>query len=257
LTGAAPILSREGERLGAVVAMQDISAAEQLERLRAEWSSVIAHDLRQPLNSMMLAAQFCARPDLEAAAKCEYAQRVLAGGRRLDRMIHDLMDLSQLEASRLRLRRAPCDLVAIVRASAAETALDPANPPIQVHVRDAIPPVDGDADRLMQVMANLLSNAVKYGRRGAEIDVDVARAPEHVTVAVTNRGEGIAPEDLPRLFQRFERVAKRPAVKGIGLGLHITRGLVEAHGGNIEVTSSPGATTTFRFTIPLATPPRR
>ncbi len=104
----------------------------------------------------------------------------------------------------------------------------------------------------MQAMDNLLSNAIKYGRPGAPIVVDVASSGQEVSVAVTNEGEGIAPEDLRRLFQRFERTdrAKHSAVKGVGLGLHITRGLVEAHGGHLEVESTPGGTTTFRFTLP-------
>jgi signal transduction histidine kinase len=117
-----------------------------------------------------------------------------------------------------------------------------------------VPAADADPDRVAQVMENLLTNAVKYGEGGTPIVVAVGREAEHVAVSVTNRGKPFAPDDLARLFQRFHRTdsAKRQRIKGSGLGLYITRSLVEAHGGRISVESASQGQITFRFTLPTA-----
>ena len=254
LASAAPLLDSTGAIDGAVVAIQDVTVPRQLERLRAEWSSIVAHDLRQPLNAVSLSSQLLLRSTKNDPQLRGLTERILASSKRLDRMIRDLMDLSRLEAARLDLAREPVDLLCLVQASIAEVALDATSPQVMLRGGGDLPRVLGDADRLMQVMANLLSNAIKYGRAGAPIVVDIGSRASEVEIAVTNEGEGISPASLPRLFQRFERAehAGQSAVKGVGLGLHIARGLVEAHGGHLVVESTPGATTTFRFTLPLA-----
>lgn len=103
-------------------------------------------------------------------------------------------------------------------------------------------------------MQNLLGNAIKYGDKSAPIEIGVVACAEGLEVTITNEGEGIAPESLPRLFQRFQRATdgKLAEVKGVGLGLYITRELVEAQGGRITAESTPEGRTTFRFTLPLA-----
>jgi len=115
-----------------------------------------------------------------------------------------------------------------------------------------------DPGRVEQVIANLLSNAYKYGAPGTEIRIDVEGREDEVEVTVTNRGRGIPPEELPRLFQRFARSKRSQAagVAGIGLGLYICKGLVEAQRGRIWVESTPGETTTFHFTLPTRAAPR-
>ncbi len=252
LVSAAPLIGSTGELEGVVLVGQDVTVAKQLERLRAEWASIVAHDLRQPLNAINLSCLLLSSGTTDDAEIRGAVERIVLSAKRLSRMVHDIMDLSRLEAARLDLSRRPVDLLAVAKASVEEAALDPANPPIELRSRTAVPRVSGDPDRLMQVMTNLLSNASKYGRAGAPILVDVASSGREVSVAITNDGEGIAPADVPRLFQRFERAenARQSGIRGVGLGLHITRGLIEAHGGRIEVESTPGATTTFRFTLP-------
>ena len=173
---------------------------------------------------------------------------------RLNRMVDDLLDLSRLEARRLVLSRRPTDLVALVKASVEPIALHAADRAFDVRVEGSIPVIEVDPDRIAQVVENLLTNAVKYGAPETPIVVTVGATKEHVAVAVTNEGAGIAPEDLARLFHRFARAeeGEHAAVKGVGLGLHIARELVRAHGGEITVDSVPGAATKFRFTIPIA-----
>jgi signal transduction histidine kinase len=133
-------------------------------------------------------------------------------------------------------------------------ALEAPDRSFDVTVEGDLPEAYADPGRIAQVMENLLTNAVKYGRAATPIVVEVAHVNHDVAVAVTNTGEALPQEELPRLFERFHRTAgaKRGAAKGAGLGLYITRGLVEAHGGRITAESTPAGVTTFRFTLPVA-----
>jgi signal transduction histidine kinase len=119
-----------------------------------------------------------------------------------------------------------------------------------------VPRVFVDLVRFEQILGNLISNAVKHGEKGGEINVAVAHDGFDVRISVSNRGKGIAPEDVPRLFSRFGRssTTQEPAAPGLGLGLYIAKGLVEAHGGRIWVDSVPGRETTFHFTLPGRVP---
>jgi PAS domain S-box-containing protein len=250
----APVPGGSGAVPRAVVVFQDISATKELERLRSEWSSIVAHDLRQPLNAIMLHARIVTRAKgSHPAAAVEAADAIVRAAARLNRMIEDLLDLSRLEARRLTLSRRPTDLPALVRSVALTLGASENAHPIDVRVGGSIPLVDVDPDRIAQVLENLVSNATKYGAPERPIVIEIGATPGSVHVAVTNEGTGIAPDELPRLFSRFVRTedAARGRVKGIGLGLYITRELVAAHGGEITAESVPGERTTFRFTIPI------
>jgi len=251
LWGAAPIVEESGRIEGAVVTLHDITPVKELERLRAEWSSVVAHDLRQPLSTILLHTEALLRTVTEAGVR-KNVDRIQTAAKRLERMTGDLMDLSRLEARRLELAPRKLDLAALVQGLIEQTQAEAPDRTIDLHTRGELREVTADPDRMAQVLENLLSNAVKYGDARAPIVVEIEGAPETVSVAVTNSGPGIAAEDIPRLFQRFQRTngGRKPGVKSVGLGLYITRELVEAHGGQISVTSIPGATTTFRFTVP-------
>ncbi len=252
-SSSAPIVGIDGKVLGAVVAFQDIRAAKELEHLRAEWGSIVAHDLRQPLQSVALSAQIL-EAEVHDPALNKYVERIRTSAERLNRMVTDLMDLSSLDARRLELVRKPVDVTALVRAAVERMALQAPDRPFDVTVQDDAPKADADADRIAQVMENLLTNAVKYGGSETPIVVGITYADHDIAVAVTNQGKPLAPEELPLLFERFHRTegAKRGAAKGAGLGLYISRALVEAHGGHITAESTPAGKTTFRFTLPVA-----
>jgi signal transduction histidine kinase len=117
--------------------------------------------------------------------------------------------------------------------------------------------VRGDEQRLEQVMSNLLSNAIKYGTPGTQVVFELRERDGYAEVTVSNRGPGIPADELPRLFDRYmrSRTVSAEGPKGLGVGLYIAKGLVEAHGGRIWIESVPGDTTTFHFTIPLDGPP--
>ncbi|WP_437323225.1 PAS domain S-box protein [Sorangium sp. So ce381] len=247
LIAAAPLRDSAGKITGAIVAGEDISALKELSRMREEWTSIIAHDLRQPITTILLKASLLAKEP-----QCsDRAQHILASAKQLNRMIDDLLDVSRLESHRLDLRRVEVDLPALIRATVERTADATRGHRVDVEVLDGGPPLWADPGRLEQVLTNLLSNAAKYGAPGTPIRIAVERRSGEVFVAVENEGKGIAPDELPRLFTRYYRTreAKAGGAAGLGIGLYIVRGLVEAHGGRIWAESAPGKTA-FRFTLP-------
>jgi signal transduction histidine kinase len=254
LVSAAPVLDAQGRRSGAVAIYQDISTLKELERLREEWSSAVAHDLRQPVGIIsvgtgLLASQLD-RGQLDEARTV--LGRIRQSTTRLNRMINDLLDVSRIGASRLALERTETDLVPWLDEAVGRLALlAPGNPVrLRTEVRRAVASID--PMRIEQVLGNLISNAAKYGEAGAAITIRLESAGAYFEVGVSSRGLGILPTELPMLFHRFSRTdaARKGAAPGLGLGLYICKGLVEAHGGTIRVTSEPGAETTFTFTIP-------
>jgi signal transduction histidine kinase len=252
---AGPIVSGDGQVVGAVSAFEDITAAKELERLRAEWSSVVAHDLRQPLGAIALGAEMLARETADPKL-LKFIERIRSATHRLNRMVGDLMDLSRLEASRLELVRQRVDIPALVRAVVERIELERSGRPFGVCVQAEVPEAYADPDRIAQVLENLLTNAVKYGSAGTPVAIHVARDGEEVAVAVSNQGRVLTAEEISHIFERFHRTAsaRLEGIQGVGLGLYITRSLVEAHGGRVTAESTPDGVTTFRFTLPVAGP---
>lgn len=256
LLTAGPIFDLHGERIGAMAVFEDLSAFKELERTREEWTSVVAHDLRQPVTVIQAQAQLLARriadhPDPKVHAKLGH---ILAASRQLDRMIGDLLDVSRIESRRLVLELRPTKLPELVADVVERHAEDLVDREVRVVAPADLPEVLADPVRVEQVLANLLSNATKYGRAGTPIEIALSRRGNQVAVAVTNEGRGIRPEEMAGLFSRFYRArsAVERKIAGLGLGLYITRGLVEAHGGTISAESEPDKTTTFTFTLPIA-----
>ncbi|MGK4007947.1 PAS domain-containing protein [Sorangium sp. So ce1036] len=259
LVSAGPIVDGTGKLLGAVVVFDDITRLKDLERLKEEWTSVVAHDLKQPVTTIIgYAAQLERRPQMAAAVKIR-AGHILASARRLGRMISDLTDISRIESRRLAIESDPVDLAALVEAVVERTAGETEGHEVHVELTGEIPIVQADAGRVEQVLSNLLSNAAKYGDPGTPIQVTLARRGGEVQVSIQNTGRGIPPEDLPLLFERFfrGRAMRNERVVGLGLGLYIAKGLIEAHRGRIWVESPRGGRTTFHFTLPIGLPPPR
>lgn len=241
--------NEDGEIVGGVGVFEDVTQLRNVERMREEWMSIIAHDLRQPVMTVMAYAGLLRRTldDPGAAAKLVHVE---AAARRLQRMIDDLLDVSRLEAHRLELRPEPLELRALLRGVAERVGATFQGQEVELELFDDLPTVTVDAGRLEQVLENLLTNARKYGEADTPIVLGAKRQGASVLVWVRNHGRGIPPEGIPHVFSRFHR---EPGARqhGMGLGLYITRGLVEAHGGRIWVESTPGEHTTFFFTLPL------
>jgi PAS domain S-box-containing protein len=254
LVNGGPIQKSNGEILGAVVTYEDITPLKQAERLREEWTSMIAHDLRSPVQVISGYVQILERNGT-FAGRTENERRAVdaIGGSaaRLARMITDLLDASRIEARRLRLNLQAIDLGNWL-ANAVDRLVEIADRRRICLTLDAGPSrLVADPERLEQVFGNLLSNAVKYGQPDTEIHVSIDGGPEEVKIVVTNQGPGIPADELPYIFDRFKRSRQAAPVEGLGLGLYITRGLIEAHGGRIWAESIPGETTRFAFVLPI------
>jgi PAS domain S-box-containing protein len=249
-----------GQVIGAVAVLQDISALKEVERLREEWTSVIAHDLRQPVTVIVgYATSLLGRETSLSIEQRNQIGHILTAAQNLNNLIADLLDVSRIETRRLVLQLQPTDLPAVVAAVVERTTAAVASfargQPIHVRVVGSIPPVLADPARIEQVLGNLLNNAVKYGDPDSVIAVEVRRQDNKATVTVTNRGPGIPADEVAHVFTRYYRTRQAQAGRtpGSGLGLYITKGIVEAHHGQMSVESIPGQTTSFSFTLPLAT----
>lgn len=233
-------------------AVASAAAARTATRARDELLGVVAHDLKNPLSSIALNAQMIDRrlldPDVEPTRKRLRAIEDVVG--RMRRLIDDLLDASRIEAGRLRLQAREVALAPIV-----DAAVDALAPLVEqrsqtlerVRVPDDVR-VCADPERLHQVFMNVVGNAVKFTAEGGAIRVACAAAPEHVAIEVADTGPGIAPHVLPRVFDRFVRGDETPG--GAGLGLAIAKGVVDAHGGTIEVKTALGEGTTFTVKLP-------
>ena len=236
--------------------VRDITERKELDRLRDEWAAVVAHDLRQPVHTVALAIELLDQLNGSQRSEKERAvlDRMRSASKKLDRMIGDLSDTSSIAAHQLSVACDDIDLTAV--AHAVVDALRPASggPTLRVVAAEPHLRAWADADRIHQVLGNLVSNALKYGDPGGEIVVEVVRREREREVIVTNTGPEISQDDLARLFDRFMRTREARASKqpGLGLGLYISKGLIEAHGGRMWAESTRGRTS-VHFTVPEAT----
>jgi PAS domain S-box-containing protein len=260
LASGAPLRNELGHVTGAIVAFQDIAKMREVDRLKDEFVSIVSHELRTPLTSIRGAVQLVlddekAIPDLEHRTLLQIA---LNNCERLVRIINDILDVSKIESGNLILRKKPMHVADVIRQSV-DVVAGPARSTgvsISVNVPATLPPVMVDPDRIVQAMVNLLSNAAKFAPAQSTVTVSATGSEHMVTIAVADQGEGIAPENLNRLFRKFQQVDSSSSRRkgGTGLGLAITKALVEQHGGRIYVDSEIGKGTRFSFTLPTATP---
>lgn len=237
--------------LGAVALYKDISTLKDLERMRTEWTAIVAHDLRQPINSIALGAELLVKKERTAEDIQSFARQIQTSAKRLERMIHDLLDVSLIEAKHLPLKRCPHDVRALLVGLLDSCRWLTRGRTIELTVEPGVPSIEVDADRMLQVITNFLSNAVKYGDAEAPIEVRAGRTGEAVQITVRNRGPGIPETAMATLFQRFKPGQRRAAQgQSLGLGLYITKGIVEAHGGRVWAESEPGDATALHVLLP-------
>jgi PAS domain S-box-containing protein len=227
-------------------ALRDVTERHRLERLRRDFLAMVTHDLRTPLAAIKGSAQLLHRRGEYRASQIE---TILGASRNMQRLLDDLADVVRHETGTLVMRPAPMDLVPLVEsvASAAQQATE------SRRVRVVAPPAPlvgtWDRDRLAQVLANLLDNTLKHAPAGGEVVVALEDRGDEVRMAVTDHGPGISPEHVTRLFDQFYR-ADATGAGGLGLGLYISRMLIEAHGGRIWVESEVGQGSTFTVALP-------
>lgn len=254
LVSAAPLTGEHGEILGAVAAFQDITRLHEVDQLRSEFVSIVSHELRTPLTSISGGLQLVLNPAscLKDGEATELLQAALANADRLIRITSDILDLAKLEAKRLELHRSLCAVAGLVETACQSVEHAPdARGRIQQVIAASLPSVFVDGERIVQALINLLANALKHTAAPATIEIAASQNGRAVTIAVRDHGPGIPPDDLVTLFRPFHQLESARRVGGSGLGLVITKGIVEAHGGAITVASRVGAGSTFSIVLPL------
>jgi signal transduction histidine kinase len=228
----------------------------RLERSRADLVTTVAHELRSPLTSVkgFTATLLAKWPRFTDDQKRVMLETVNADADRVTRLITELLDVSRIESGRIEVHRQLVDIPRQARKLiAGRVAAGDSEDRFRLEVRDELPETWLDADKVDQILGNLIENAVRHGAGTVTVVVESARigVGPGVAVSVRDQGQGIAPEVAPRVFRQFWRAKRRG---GAGLGLFIVKGLVEAHGGTIEVQQAPGGGAEFRFTMPAGTP---
>ena len=255
---AAPILLYGDAVLGSVMTLHDVTARREADRMKDQFFALVSHELRTPLAAIIGYLELLDEEEHDNLSEDgrEFVSVMQRNSQRLMRLIGDLLFAAQVEAGTLTLVTGQIDLADVARAAydtarvraaergqVVELSLEPADRPI---------PYVGDRDRLGQVLDNLLTNAIKFTPDGGRIEIRVVEGDGDVCLEVADTGRGIPEAEQARLFERFARArsADEDAVQGVGLGLAITKAIVEAHGGEIQLRSTVGEGTTFIVELP-------
>jgi PAS domain S-box-containing protein len=276
LMAARPVLDETGVFRGTLDMFTDVTERKRLEaelearvaelasadRRKDEFIATLSHELRNPLAPIRNAVALLQQVESSDPAVDGIRSLLDRQVRQLTRLIDDLLDAARVSRNQLELRRQRVDLAEVVR-SALESSLpviEEAGHALEMELPDGPVPLYADPTRLAQVLTNLLNNAAKYTPRGGRIALAATTGDGEVTLSVRDSGIGIAPEDLPRVFELFAQVSTpldQPD-RGLGIGLALVRALVELHGGKVEVESEGlGRGSEFRVRLPLAGPPAR
>ena len=246
------VTGSDGRVVLGVTVYHDVTDLRELERSRAELIGLVSHDLRAPLAIIQGRAEILLRHGGDPAVT-RNVRAILKSTRRMDAIIQDLIELPRLASGQMPLKRRAIKLDAFAR-ELVERLLPPGEEErIVVEISPDLPPVSADRYRLERVMTNLLTNALKYSEPGTPVTITARVEGDQVAVSVSDEGQGIAADDLARLFDRYYRAKTGLHIEGIGLGLYITKQIVEAHGGRVWIESVPGEGSAFSFSLPKAT----
>ncbi len=253
-----PVTNVDQTYMGRLYVWHDVTHERAVDRMKSEFVSLVSHELRTPLTSIQGYIDLLLT-DTEVgsltALQQEFLGIALSNAHRLGRLINDFLDLSHIESGKLDLHCEPIRLAQLIHEviNSFQLSLDAKQQDLTLHLPDPALMVYGDANRIVQVLTNLLSNAHKYTPQGGHLEIAVETKSLLAYISVIDTGIGLSEEERAQLFTRFYRAenAATRAVQGTGLGLTITRSLVELHGGALQVSSTPGVGSTFCFTLPV------
>jgi PAS domain S-box len=225
-------------------------------RARDDMIGIVSHDLRNPVNAVkMLTGVMLSRDRVDHLSQdmIEYATIIRQAAEQMDSLIRDLLDVTRVEAGRLSVDPHPVDTEELLSDALRTLApvADAKGIKLKLSSMDDLPAVSADTDRIRQAISNLVGNAIKFSSAGSEVLVRATQSDEEVVFSVADKGRGMTPEELANAFDRFWQ-SSRTDRQGAGLGLAITKGIIEAHGGRIWATSVPGDGSTFHFTLSIA-----
>ena len=245
--------SRNGRsELSVIGIFRDFSEKHALEQLRADFLSMITHDIKVPLTVILGYTEMLTDPEPPPdEIPKDILTRIRESGERIHALVCNFLDLSRIEAGRLRLDVRPFDLRAMLANTMEQHGASARRKGLSLELAgEALDQVVADELQLERVITNLLANAIKYTPSGGRITVSTGHREGRVSVAVQDNGRGIPADELPHLFEKYRRVREAKRTEGTGLGLFIAKTIVEAHGGDIRVDSTPGEGSTFTLLLP-------
>ncbi|MCA9859261.1 MAG: GAF domain-containing protein [Thermomicrobiales bacterium] len=251
---AQPLRDPTGQITQAIVVFQDITRLREAEQLKDDFLSLLSHEFRTPLTAINGGARLLAGAGdaIDAETRGELLHDIVTESKRLEQMLSNMLSVAAIMAGRLTPLAEPVLIEPIIRRVSSEVAAIAPNHRFVIQVQPGLPAAEGDADLLTQVMRNLYENAVKYAPQGGTVLTTAEADGDQVCVQVHDNGIGIAPEAVPDLFQRFRRAGANPTIRGMGLGLYLSRMLMEAQGGTISASSAgPGKGATFTIGLPV------
>jgi PAS domain S-box-containing protein len=267
----APVKAPDGQAAYAVGILHDISREKKIQRMKTEFVSVASHEIRTPLAALQGFTELLLSRDVPPSVQRDWLSLMNEESTRLATLIEELLDLTRIESGRMRLQREPVSIADLVSRVVALMERHEKRPHFEFCLPEGLPQVMADLGKLTQVMANLVNNAVNYSPPRSSVRIQAksgclakpgtehlsplaedggVACPAGISIAVRDRGLGIAPKDLRRIFEPFYRAHPAEA-EGAGLGLAIAKAVVERHGGRMWVESSPGRGSTFGFCLPL------
>ena len=252
-SSAAPLLNREGNVVGAVVAFRDVSTEREFDRLKSEFISLVSHELRSPLANISASVELMFQSPSDQRLVHELLPIVHTQSQNLIRLVEDILDISQIEAGQMKVREEPVILLPIIRRVIGGFQDQTDRHEITLKAPDSIPFVMADVNKTEMVLNNLIKNAIKYSPDGGRIWVEVIFPGNgEVGIHIIDEGVGIPEEHIEKIFGPFYRVdaGDDRKIYGHGLGLHISKRLVELQGGRIWVRSQEGTGSCFTFTLP-------
>ena len=251
---SAPIFDARGRVVGGVDVIRDVSKEREIDEVKSALISTVSHELRTPLTLIHGFAELLVLRDMPVERQRSSAVEILDASRRLARLIDDLLSVSRMESGRLVLDPRPLDLATVVERILSPFRAMAAKHTLRTKLPANLPVVWGDPDKVEQILTNLVGNAIKYSPGGGEVLVTVDVDGDTVQVSVRDQGIGMSPRDMGQLFEKFYRVDREEVRRagGTGLGLYITKRLVEMHGGRLWAESWPGVGSVFRFTLPTS-----
>ncbi|MHB1419460.1 MAG: ATP-binding protein [Bacillota bacterium] len=252
----APLRRTSGEIGGAVAVLQDITGEKKLEQLRREFLASVSHELRTPLSFIQGYAEALQDGIASTAEeRSEYVSTILEECLRLRLLVNDLMDVTQIEAGQLSLRSEPFALGDLVKrvVKKYQSLAEDKKINMEFNLPEDLPLVNGDEQRVEQVLINLMDNALRHTPADGSVNISVTVADRMLRLVVSDTGQGIPEEEQSQIWERFYRVdkARSRSEGGIGLGLSIVRSIIQAHGGQVGLDSIPGKGSAFFLTLPL------
>jgi len=251
---AVPVQDTSGEIVQAVVVFQDITRLREAEQLKDDFLSLLSHEFRTPLTAINGGARLLADAGdaIDSETRTELLNDIVAESNKLDQMMANMLSVAAIMAGRLSPLDEPVLIEPIARRVSAEIAAASPDHRLVIQIPHGLPAAEGDPELLGQVMRNLYENAVKYSPQGGTVLTTAETEGSWVRVHVHDNGVGIAPHAVPDLFQRFRRPGTDQTIRGMGLGLYLSRMLVESQGGSISASSAGrGKGSTFTVMLPM------